>query len=94
LDDNRLSPFQEKLRISTIKQTVTIICRKFWLFQIFIPDNSNKTYEFNQVFYQKKKLKEVDVDGIVENLRVKLIDTAFLGLHDINNIINYLIRCF
>jgi hypothetical protein len=91
LDEKRIGFFQDKLRISTIKQTVTFIYRSFGYFKNFIPDYLKKTFKLNKVINQKKKLEEIVVDGIVENLRVDLNDSAFLVLYDINIIINHLI---
>jgi hypothetical protein len=82
-DEKRLGPFQDKLRISTIKQLHSFV-GSLGYFRNFIPDYSKKTFELNKVINRKKKLEEVDVDGIVENLRVELINSAFLGLPDMN----------
>jgi transposase InsO family protein len=78
-DESRLGPFKERLQIETIQQLHSFIgCIGY--FRNFIEDFAGKTFELYEVINRKKAFQDVSVENLVENLRLELIESAFLAL--------------
>jgi hypothetical protein len=80
-NDDRLGPLKTKLNIETIKQLHSFV-GYIGYFRNFIKNFAKKTFELYEVINRKKEFKYVDVEGIVESLRVELVNSAFVDFPD------------